>query len=176
KAEQDREGDCPEEVCRDLRRKVHVTLQQVSEDYQNFEFNTVISALMELLNEMNDAVQEGAVGTSAWSEAEDYYLRMLAPAAPHISEELWTRILDKPYSIHQQPWPEVDEEATKKETFTLIIQVNGKLRDRIQVPVGISDQEMEKVALESEGAASYLEGSEVKKVIVVPGRLVNIVI
>ena len=176
KAEQDREGDCPEEVRRDLRRKVHVTLQQVSEDYQNFEFNTVISALMELLNEMNDAVQEGAVGTSAWSEAEDYYLRMLAPAAPHISEELWTRALGKPYSIHEQPWPEVDEEATKKETFTLIVQVNGRLRDRIQAPVGISDQEAEKMALESEGAASYLEDSEVKKVIVVPGRLVNIVV
>ncbi len=176
RAERGEDQECPEKVRRDLRRKVHVTLQQISEDYQEFEFNTVISALMELLNEMNDAIQEGAVGTAAWSEAEDYYLRMLAPSAPHIAEELWTEVLGKPYSIHEQPWPEVDEEATQKETFTLVVQVNGKLRDRVQAPVGISDEKAKELALESEGVAPYLEGNEVKKVIVVPGRLVNIVV
>lgn len=176
KTQEEGDKECPEKVCRDLRRKVHVTLQQIREDYQDFEFNTVISALMELLNEMNDAVQEGILGTAAWSEAEDYYLRMLAPSAPHIAEEIWTEALGKPYSIHEQPWPEVDEEATQKETFTLIVQVNGKLRDRIQVPVGISDQEAKEIALESEGAAPYVEDAEVRKVIVVPGRLVNIVV
>jgi len=176
-----REGDSPDkeasqEVIRVLRRKLHETLQQVGEDYQNFEFNTVISALMELLNEMNNALQEGAAGSDAWEEAKELYLCMLAPAAPHIAEELWTEVCGKPYSVHEQPWPEVDEEALEKETFTLIVQVNGKLRDRVEAPVGISDQVAEKLALESDGAAPYVEDNEVKKVIVVPGRLVNIVV
>lgn len=165
-----------DEVTRRLRRKVHQTLQQVGDDYDNFEFNTVISALMELSNEMSSAYQEGAGGSSSWQEAQNYYLRMLAPAAPHIAEELWTEVLGNPYSVHEQSWPEIDPDALKKDTFTLIVQVNGKLRDRIQAPVGISDKEAEKLALESEGASSYVEDREVKKVIVVPGRLVNIVV
>ncbi len=170
------QNDPPEEVTSRLRRKVHQTLQQVGDDYENFEFNTVISALMELSNEMSSAYQEGAGGTSAWQEAQNFYLRMLAPAAPHIAEELWAEVLDNPYSIHDQHWPEIDPEALKKDTFTLIVQVNGKLRDRIQAPVGINDDQAEKLALESDGAASFVQDQEVKKVIVVPGRLVNIVV
>jgi len=131
---------------------------------------------MELLNVLSDAKRQGAVGTVAWSEALKLYLLMMAPATPHIAEELWTKILGNPYSIHNQPWPEVDPEMMKKDEITLIVQVNGKLRDRIVVPVGISKKEAEKTALASGGAAPYLEGKEIKKVIVVPGRLVNIVI
>jgi leucyl-tRNA synthetase len=104
------------------------------------------------------------------------YLLMMAPATPHICEELWTEVLGKPYSIHNQPWPEIDREMMKKEEITLIVQVNGKLRDRIVVPVDISEEDAEKTALQSSGAAPYLEGKKVKKVIVVPGRLVNIVV
>jgi len=101
---------------------------------------------------------------------------MMAPAVPHIAEELWTKALGKPYSIHDQPWPEVDREMMEKDKITLIVQVNGKLRDRIVVAVDISKEEAEKTALASEGAAPYLEGKDIRKVIVVPGRLVNIVI
>jgi leucyl-tRNA synthetase len=99
---------------------------------------------------------------------------MLAPVCPHIAEELWER-LGKPYSIHYQPWPQVDEEATKEDMITLIVQVNGKLRDRIVVEPGISDDEAESLALASENVQQALEGRPVRKVIVVPGRLVNVV-
>ena len=100
---------------------------------------------------------------------------MLAPVCPHIAEELWER-LGKPYSIHTQAWPQVDEEAARDEEITLVVQVNGKLRDRIQVPVGISDAEAEQKALSSPTVQQVLVGKQVRKVIVVPGKLVNIVV
>ena len=99
---------------------------------------------------------------------------MLAPIAPHIAEELWHR-LGNSQSIHIQAWPGVDEEATVEDEITLIVQVNGKVRDRLTVSAGISQDEAESKALESEGAKRFTEGKTVRKVIVVPGRLVNIV-
>lgn len=163
------------EACRILRRKLHQTLKRVTHDYETFEFNTVISALMELLNDMVRARDDGAAGTPEWDEALDIYLRMMAPAAPHITEELWAR-LGKPYSIHTQPWPEVDEEAARQEEITLVVQVNGKVRDRITVPANIGEEEAKQVALESEGVRKYLDGKQPRKVILVPGRLVNVVV
>jgi leucyl-tRNA synthetase len=130
---------------------------------------------MELLNEMGRAKNVGAFGSKEWNEAADIYLRMLAPVCPHIAEELWER-LGKPYSIHTQPWPQVDEEAAKEDMITLIIQVNGKLRDRILVEPGISDEEAQELALASEAVQQNLEDHPIRKIIVVPGRLVNIVI
>ncbi len=169
-------GEADAEVIRTLRRKVHLTLQSISDDFEKFEFNTIISSLMELLNDMYDARKAGASGTEAWDEALNIYARMMAPATPHMAEELWTEVLGKPYSVHTQPWPEVDESATVVEEFTLIVQVNGKLRDRIQAPVGISDEDAKKLVMESDGVQSHLAGKEIRKVIVVPGRLVNIVV
>jgi len=169
------EGVATPEVLRSLRRKTHQTLRAVTYDFENFEFNTIISSLMELLNEMSRAKSGGAFGTPEWNEAVDIYLRMLAPVCPHIAEELWER-LGKPYSIHTQAWPEVDEEAAREEEITLVVQVNGKLRDRIQVPVGISDAEAEQKALSSPAVQQALAGKQVRKVIVVPGKLVNIVV
>jgi leucyl-tRNA synthetase len=162
-------------TIRALRRKVHQTLRQVTHDFETFEFNTIVSGLMELLNEMAKAKEQGAEGSAAWAEARDVYLRMLAPVAPHIAEELWAR-LGKPYSVHQQPWPEVDEEAAEEEQITLVVQVNGKVRDRITVPVDISDEKARELALESEAVKKYLDGQLPRKVIVVSGRLVNIVL
>jgi leucyl-tRNA synthetase len=164
------------EVLRALRRKVHQTLGQVTHDFDNFEFNTVVSALMELLNEMYKASDQGAVGTAEWDEAVNYYLRMMAPVTPHIAEELWTEILGKPYSVHTQSWPEFDAEAAKEDEITLVVQVNGKVRDRIVVPAGISEEDAKQTALASEAIRKYLDGKSPKKVIVVPGKLVNIVI
>jgi leucyl-tRNA synthetase len=130
---------------------------------------------MELLNEMGRAKNAGAFGTAAWAEAVDIYLRMLAPVCPHIAEELWER-LGKPYSIHTQPWPSVDEEAAKEEQLVLVVQVNGKLRDRILVAPGISDDEARAAALGSEAVQQAIEGKPVRKVIIVPGKLVNLVV
>jgi leucyl-tRNA synthetase len=161
---------------RALRRKVHQTLRQVTHDFETFEFNTIISSLMELLNEMYKAREQGAAGRPEWAEAQDIYLRMLAPVAPHVAEELWTEVLGKPYSVHTQPWPEVDEAATKEEQITLVVQVNGKVRDRIQVPVDIGEAEAKEAALASEAVKKHLQGKEPRKVILVPGRLVNVVV
>ena len=168
------DGGGGEEVERRLRRKLHQTLKQVTLDFERFQFNTLIAALMELMNEMYQARTDGAAGTDAWNEAMDAYLRMLAPVAPHLAEELWHRA-GEPYSIHQQPWPEVDEEAAKVEKITLVVQVNGKLRDRIEAEAGIDDEQARELALASEGARRFTEGKEIPKVIVVKGRLVNIV-
>lgn len=162
-------------VLRGLRRKVHQTLRSVSHDYENFEFNTVISSLMELLNTMIAAKENGAWGTPEWDEAVDIYLRMMAPATPHIAEEIWN-LLGKPYSIHTQPWPEFDEEAAKEETIIIPIQVNGKLRDRLELPITTTKDEAIKKALESDVIQKHLMGTEPKKVIYVPQRLINIVI
>jgi leucyl-tRNA synthetase len=162
------------EVERRLRRKVHQTLRQVGEDFESYEFNTIVAALMELSNEMHQARAEGAVGTQAWDEARDIYLRMLAPIAPHIAEELWER-LGKKYSVHTGSWPEVDEAAAAEDEITLVVQVNGKVRDRLVVPAGIDDESAREMALASEGALRFTDGKTVRKVIVVPGRLVNIV-
>ena len=162
------------EVLRALLRKTHQVLRAISYDYENFEFNTIVSSLMELLNEMARAKNAGAWGSPEWNESVDIYLRMLAPLCPHIAEELWER-LGKPYSIHTQAWPAVNEEAARDEEITLVVQVNGKLRDRILVAPGISDADAQAKALASEAVIAALEGRPVRKVIIVPGRLVNIV-
>jgi leucyl-tRNA synthetase len=164
------------ETLRQLRRKVHQTLRSVTNDFENFQFNTIVSSLMELLNEMYKAREAGAAGTPEWDEATEIYLKMLAPVAPHIAEELWTTQLGKPYSVHQQPWPKVDEEAAKEDVIEIPVQVNGKLRDRITVPADASEEDIKAAALASEQVRKHLEGKEPRKVIVANKRLVNVVI
>jgi leucyl-tRNA synthetase len=163
------------ETLRGLRRKLHQTLRGVTHDLETFEFNTIVSSLMELLNEMYKSREQGAAGSPEWAEALDVYLRMLAPVAPHISEELWMR-LGKPYSIHTQEWPAVDEAAAAEEEITLVLQINGKVRDRIQAPVSITPEQAQEFALSSPAVQKHLAGQTPRKVILVPGKLVNIVI
>ena len=162
------------EVLSALRRKVHQTVKSVTRDFERFEFNTTVSSLMELQNDMAKAREQGAGGSPEWKEATDIYLRMMAPITPHVAEELW-EYLGKPYSIHMQPWPEVDEAATVEEQVTLVVQVNGKVRDRITVPVTIGETEARSAAIASPAVQKFLGGRTPKKVIVVPGKLVNIV-
>jgi leucyl-tRNA synthetase len=169
-------GDPGDEIMRDIKRDLHTALDNITRDYEQVEFNTIISTLMELLNNMVDAKRNGAGHSPEWREILEIYLLMMAPAVPHIAEELWTEELGNEYSIHNQNWPEADSELMAVEEITLIVQVNGKLRDRIVVPVDISKEEAEKIALASPEAEPYLEGKEIRKVIVVPGRLVNIVV
>jgi leucyl-tRNA synthetase len=165
-----------DETKRILRRRVHQTLRRVTNDFENFEFNTIISGLMELLNEMNKAREAGAVGTPEWEEATEIYIKMLAPVAPHIAEELWTNQLGKAYSVHQQKWPDVDEAAAKEDMIELPVQINGKVRDRITVAVDASEEEIKSAALASELVKKHLEGKEPKKVIVANRRLVSLVV
>ena len=168
-------GKAPAETLGGLRRKAHQTIQSVSRDLEAFEFNTVVSALMELSNLMLEAKEAGAQGSPEWDEAQDILLRLMAPVAPHMAEELWARA-GKPYSIHQQPWPQADDQAAREDQITLVVQVNGKLRDRISVPAGISDEDAKQRALASEAVQKQLDGKHPQQVIVVKGKLVNIVL
>jgi len=163
------------ETLRVLRRRVHQTLKRITRDFEQFEFNTIVSGLMELLNDMLKAKEGGAYDTPEWNEAVDIYLRMLAPACPHIAEEIWQR-MGKPYSIHTQAWPEVDEEAAKEEEITIPIQVNGKVRDRIVVPADASEEEIKRAALASADVQKFLDGKPPKKVIIVQKKLVSVVV
>lgn len=161
--------------ARTLQRKMHQTIRQVSHDLENFEFNTVVSALMELSNAIIAAREAGMAGAQVFNDAIETLLLLMAPVAPHIAEEMWMR-LGKPYSIHNQVWPEYDPEMAKEEEITLVVQVNGKVRDRIVVPADIGEEQAKATALASEAVQRHLGGKEPRKVIVVPGRLVNIVI
>ncbi len=173
--EEGQHGKPSEQQDRNLTRKVHQTLRSVTRDFEGFEFNTVISALMELLNEMISYKEKGGWDSLVWNNAVDIYLRMMAPAVPHISEEIWSE-LGKPFSIHQQAWPAVDEEAAREEMVEMVIQINGKLRDKIVVPVEITEEQAKNLALESKAVGKYLAGKNPRKIIFVPGRLINIVI
>jgi len=159
----------------DLRRKLHQTIRQVSDDLNGFEFNTVVSALMELTNALTAARDSGQAGSPAFKEAVDGLLRMMAPVTPHLAEELWAR-LGLPYSIHQQSWPKFDAEAAKEDEITLVIQINGKVRERMVVSAHIQEEAAKEKALANPTVQEYLAGKPPRKVIFVPGRLVNIVV
>ena len=165
------EGDASAE--RALERKVHQTIHSVSRDIEEFEFNTIVSALMELTNTLQEV--QSQVGPAAWDAAVDALLRLMAPITPHIAEELWAA-LDKPYSVHTQAWPEYDPAAAKEDEITLVVQINGKVRDRITVPAGISEAEAQAMALASEAVKQHVDGQTPKKIIVIEGKLVNIVL
>jgi leucyl-tRNA synthetase len=167
-----REGDPA--AARRLRRSLHEAIRQVSADLETFEFNTVVSGLMELTNALARAREEGLEGSTGFRQAVETTLLLAAPVVPHLAEELWHR-LGKPYSIHQQPWPAVDLSALAVEEVTLIVQIDGKVRDRIQVPAGVSEEEARRAALASAVVQRHLAGRAPRQVIVVRGRLVNIV-
>jgi leucyl-tRNA synthetase len=160
---------------RALRRRQHQTIRKVTQDMERFSFNTMIAALMEYTNYLVKAKETAVVHTAAWDEANQMLLLLMAPSFPHISEELWARI-GQPYSIHHQAWPTWDEELAAEETITIVVQVNGKVRDRFDAPADISAEEAKAQALATPGAEKYLDGKQPLKVIYVPGRLVNIVV
>jgi leucyl-tRNA synthetase len=170
-----RPGQVDEEANRTLRRKTHQVIRKVTNDMESFSFNTAVAAIMELRNEILDAKKSKNVDTAVWNEAVDNLLLILGPIAPHITEELWAR-RGQPYSIHQQPWPEWDEAAAKEDTITLVVQVNGRVRDKIEVEAGSSDETLKEMALASDKVRPWLNGKEARKVIVVKGKLVNIVV
>ena len=163
-----------ESAIRELRRATHQAIKRVTDDFESFEFNTIVSSLMEMTNALyrHRATTEGM---PAWDEAVTTLLKLMAPVTPHIAEELWAR-RGLPYSIHQQSWPEYDPAAAAEEMITLVVQVNGKVRDRVQVPVGVTEAQAKAAALASEGAKKHLEGKPPRQVVYVPGRLVNIVV
>jgi leucyl-tRNA synthetase len=161
--------------ARELRHVTHRTIQRATEDIEHFRFNTMIAALMEMTNEITRARDAGPVDRKAWGDAIEALLLMLAPLAPHMAEELWERS-GRTYSEHRQSWPEWDEELAREEEVTLVVQVNGKVRDRIEVPAGIDEARAKELALASTLIQKHIEGAEIRRVIHVPGKLVNIVV
>jgi leucyl-tRNA synthetase len=147
----------------------------VTEDIENFRFNTMLARLMEYTHFLGRIRDSGNVAREDWEQALESLVLMMAPAAPHIAEELWER-LGRPYSVHQQAWPAWDEDAAQSRTFTLVVQVNGKLRDRFDVAIDIPEREAIELAMTSAKVISHVEGHNVQKVLFVPNRLVNIVV
>jgi len=164
----------PEQV-RELRRMTHKTIRRATEDIERFRFNTMVAALMEYTNYLTRLKESGPVDASGWQEAMTSLVLLLAPSAPHIAEELWERT-GNTCSIHNQRWPEWDAELAAEKQITLVVQVNGKVRDRILVPVDVDEERAKEVALSSEKVRPYVEGKETLRVIYVRGRLVNVVV
>jgi len=160
---------------KDLRRSIHVAIKEVTEDLQGeYQFNTAVSELMKLSNALSDFAQKDS---PVYAEGIDTLLRLLAPFAPHIAEELWHTIGHSD-SIHVQSFPIVDPSALVADEKTIVIQILGKTRGTINAATAIADDKaaLEQFARESEIAKRYIEGKEIKKVIVVPGKLVNFVV
>jgi len=164
-----------------IRTAAHRTLRDVTVDYEGFRFNTMVAKLMELSNTLFRYRGTPAAGGAAWDEAVRILLLMLAPAAPHITEELWSRRLAAAgvgwSSIHVERWPQVDAAAIVEDTREVPIQVNGKIRDRIIVPSEIDDAELERLVLASPKIQAALGGRAPDRIVVAGGgRLVNLVV
>ena len=153
----------------------HKTIKRVTEDISHFRFNTALAALMECNNTLITQQNEPVAHSATYRTMLETMMQLLAPMAPHITEELW-HITGHTNSIHTSDWPEYDEAKTQDNVFTLVIQVNGKVRERIEVPATISEDEARKIALTNGRVASFIGDSTVQKVIYIPGRLVNIVV
>jgi leucyl-tRNA synthetase len=164
---------------RALRRKTHQTIIKVTHDIERMQFNTVIAAMMELLNEISsfspDSNDIYADVNTPWSEAVEMLLRMLSPFAPHIVSEIF-EILGIDGDMPYLPWPTGDVKVAANESLEIPLQVNGKLRGKLVVPVGIEKDIMQELAMNDEGVKKYIEGMSIIKVIIVPGKLVNIVV
>ncbi len=158
---------------KELYRKLNQTIKKVTGDIEGLRFNTAIAALMELLNALYD-FRKGNEPNAVYKSAVLSYLQLLAPFAPHIAEELWHRFYEN--SVFDARWPDYDESALAADTITLVVQVNGKVRARLEVPADISKEEALELAKEQENVRRYLEGKELVKEIYVPGKLVNLVV
>jgi len=164
----------------EIHRKTHKTIKKVTEDIENrFHFNTAISAVMELFNAVQQFIGNGKeiseLVSSVMKEAVDTMVVLLHPVVPHITEELW-RALGHSNSLAMVSWPTYREEALKKETFLVVIQVNGKLRSRIEIPPSLTEKQIQGLALEDTRVQHFIGEKEIKKVIVVQKKLVNVVV
>lgn len=165
------------EADKDLRRVLHSSIKKVTNDIETrFNFNTAISTMMELVNALyayKEAAKEPNAGLIY--EAISDLIKMMSPFVPHITEELWRGAIDANSSVHEQSWPECDEEALKVDNVEIVLQVNGKVRGRLTVPAEVTKEELEKIAMADANVQAHIGDATVRKVICVPGRLVNIV-
>lgn len=172
----ERVGSAPPTAPADaaLERLRHATIQRVTRDFERFKFNTVVAALMELLNALTRAVEEKTASRLCCEATLDTVVQLLHPIAPHLTEELWER-RGHVESLLDSDWPVADEAKLKRDRLTLVIQVDGKLRDRIDVDAAWGEREVRAAALASDKVREHLGGREVAKAVLVPGRLMNLV-
>jgi leucyl-tRNA synthetase len=172
-----RHGTAPGPAAVALRRKLHQTIRRVTSDIERFHFNTAISAMMELVNVMTElgGQLEARDLRVTYSEACETLPKLLAPFAPHLAEEIWQR-LGREESVHLSSWPSWDADAAREEEITIVVQVNGRLRDRLTAFPGTPEESLRADALASPRVRPYLEGKSIRQVVVVPDKLVNIVV
>jgi len=163
------------EMVRDTNRLLHQTVRKCHSDLDRFRFNTAIAVLMELTNHLNKVWADSSVDSKTWNGCTEKLLLMLAPMAPHMTEELW-EMKGHPYSIHQQDFPTWDDDLAAEDVITLVIQVNGKVRDKIEVSANIEESEAQALAMASPKIQGFVAGKSVVKSVYVPGRLVNVVV
>jgi leucyl-tRNA synthetase len=156
------------EPDRETRRRLHQTIKKVTEDLDNMRFNTAIAAMMEFANHLTK------LEIRPRSVLEPFVL-LLSPFAPHLAEELWSA-LGHPHTLAYEPWPTYDDALTRADQIEVPVQVNGKLRSKLIVPADIDEAGLRAAALADERIRGLIEGKQIRKVIVVPGKLVNIVI
>nr|MDA8097200.1 class I tRNA ligase family protein [Clostridia bacterium] len=166
-------------VNREMRRLTHLTIKKVTEDVETrFNFNTAISAIMEMVNGMyhyRDRVPEMDQERAVWREAVENLIRLLAPFAPFMADELWSRT-GHTDSVHKEPWPEFRSDLLVEDQATVVVQINGKVRDRVVVSAESSDEEVKRTVMEQPRVQKLLEDKTIVKVVVVPKKLVNIVV
>ncbi len=172
-----REMESDKVFDKELRYQNAKTIKKVTEDIDGFQFNTGVAAMMEFLNFLSANRGKAVSAAGSWRKTQKDFLTVLAPAAPFVTEELWHALgfSGENETIHTQSWPEWVEEDLVKDTVEIVVQIKGKIRDRITVPADASKEEIEKIALGLEKIQDYLKGSVPRRVIVVPGRLVNII-
>ena len=169
-------GYSPERINPGDKAHRVATIKKVTEDIRDrFNFNTAISSIMELVNEMYHYKEQDAVNENQFRQAILNLLLVMAPFTPHVCEELWEQ-LGMEDSIHKMGWPKYDEAALVKDTIEIVVQINGKIKDKIMVPAALTPKELETRALENEKIKTLVAGMTVVKVIAVPGKLVNIVV
>ncbi len=163
-----------ESIVRDLQRLMHKTISRVTNDIERFKFNTALAALMEYTNGLNQTWDNGGIDSKTWNDAIKTMLLLLAPMSPYITEELW-ELTGQKYSIHNQTWPKSNSDLAADDVFTLVMQVNGRVRDKINVSVDISEDDAKKLSIQSSRIQTHIKDKKVIKIIYVSGRLVNIV-
>jgi leucyl-tRNA synthetase len=168
-------GEVESEQMRDLERKLHQTILKVTDEMTLFRFNTAIAAMMELNNMLVPLKDSTIAQTPLWEETINSLLLMMAPIFPHISEELWHR-RGHSESIHLQSWPQGDIEKSRADEVAVVVQINGKVRDKLVVALDTPNATIETQALALEIVQKWIDGKGVRKIIVVPNKLVNIVI
>jgi len=159
-----------------LRRKTHQTIEKISDDIgRRHSFNTAVAASMELLNAINKLADGSDAGRAVERESLEAVVVMLSPMVPHICHALWQELGHESALIDQR-WPSVDQSALQRDLVEVVVQVNGKLRARLTVAADVSKDDVEAKALADENVQRFIAGQEIRKVIVVPGKLVNIVV